>query len=156
MLDANLPPESKLDLAPALFDGVNAQRPREGLKTALAKRANDLESDPGLAGRLDDLVVASVLDAFKVAYAIAALLALIAALLLIRRAWTAALAAALVAAGCTAVYAIERHRHAPPQVVLQDPCKPRDAAEHRRPDGLPPGPGAQGARQGRLQVRLLA
>ncbi len=125
VLDARLPPQDKLDLAPALFDGVNAERPREGLKTALAGHSAQLESDPGLADRLDGLVVRSVQDAFKIAYAIAAALGLLAALLLVRRAWAAAAAAALVAGGCVAVYAVEAGRHAPPEVVLQDPCKPR-------------------------------
>jgi hypothetical protein len=125
VLDARLPPQDKLALAPDLFDGVNAERPRDGLKQALAKDSAHLQDDPGLALRVDDLVVASVQDAFAPAYAIAAALALLAAFLLVRRAWAAATAAALVAAGCTAVYAIEKHRRAPPEVVLQDPCKPR-------------------------------
>lgn len=125
VLDANLPPQSKLALAPDLFNGVNAERPREGLQTALDRRSDELEGDPGLAQRLDDLVVASVQDAFKIAYAIAAALALLAAVLLVRKAWKAAAAAALLAAACTAVYAVEHHRKAPPEVVLQDPCKPR-------------------------------
>jgi hypothetical protein len=125
VLDANLPPESKLALAPDLFNGVNAERPREGLQHALDRRASALEGDPGLAQRLDDLVVASVEDAFGIAYAIAAALALLAAVLLVRRAAKAAAAAAVLAAACTAVYAAEHHRKAPPEVVLQDPCKPR-------------------------------
>jgi MFS family permease len=125
VLDAQLPPQDKLALAPDLFNGVNAERPREGLKLALEKRSAQLEGDPGLAQRLDDLVVASVQDAFGIAYAIAAALALLAAVLLVRRAWAAVGAAALLAAACTGVYAVEHHRRAPPQVVLQDPCKPR-------------------------------
>jgi hypothetical protein len=125
VLDANLPPQDKLALAPDLFNGVNAERPREGLQQALDRRGAELEGDPGLADRLDDLVVASVQDAFGIAYAIAAALALLAAVLLARRAARAAAAAALVAAACTGAYAVAHHRKAPPEVVLQDPCKPR-------------------------------
>jgi MFS family permease len=125
VLDANLPPEDKLSLAPDLFNGVNAERPREGLRQALDEHASELGADPGLAQRVDDLVVASVEDAFGIAYAIAAALALLAAVLLVRRAWKAAAAAAVLAAACIAVYAVEHHRKAPPKVVLQDPCKPR-------------------------------
>ncbi len=125
VLDAQLPPQDKLALAPDLFNGVNAERPREGLQQALDKRGAELEGDPGLADRLDDLVVASVQDAFGIAYAIAAALALLAAVLLVRRAAAAAAAAALLAAACTAVYAVEHHRKDPPEVVLLDPCKPR-------------------------------
>ncbi len=125
VLDAQLPPQDKLALAPDLFNGVNAERPREGLQQALDRRGAELAGDPGLAERLDDLVVASVEDAFGIAYAIAAALALLAAVLLVRRAAAAAAAAALLAAACTAVYAVEHHRKAPPEVVLQDPCKPR-------------------------------
>jgi len=125
VLDANLPPEDKLSLAPDLFNGVNAERPREGLQQALDRHASELEADPGLAQRVDDLVVASVEDAFGIAYAIAAALALLAAVLLVRKAWKAAAAAAVLAAACTVVYAVEHHRKAPPEVVIQDPCKPR-------------------------------
>ncbi len=125
VLDANLPPQDKLALAPDLFNGVNAERPREGLQQALDRRGAELDGDPGLAQRLDDLVVASVQDAFGIAYAIAAALALLAGVLLVRRAAAAAGAAALLAAACIAVYAVEHHRKAPPKVVLQDPCKPR-------------------------------
>jgi hypothetical protein len=125
VLDANLPPQDKLTLAPDLFNGVNAERPREGLRQALDRHSAELEGDPGLAQRVDDLVVASVQDAFGIAYAIAAALALLAAVLLVRRAARAAAAAALLAAACTGVYAIAHHRKAPPRVVIQDPCKPR-------------------------------
>jgi MFS family permease len=125
VLDANLPPQDKLALAPDLFNGVNAERPREGLQQALDQRGDELAGDPGLAQRLDDLVVASVQDAFRIAYAIAAALALLAGVLLVRRAAKAAAAAAVLAAACTGAYVLAHHREAPPRVVLQDPCKPR-------------------------------
>jgi|tagenome__1003787_1003787.scaffolds.fasta_scaffold20949618_3 MFS family permease len=125
VLDANLPPEDKLALAPDLFNGVNAERPRDGLQQALDKRGAELRGDPGLAGRLDDLVVASVQDAFGIAYAIAAALALLAAVLLVRRAARAAAAAAVLSGACIGAYAVAHHREAPPKVVLHDPCKPR-------------------------------
>ena len=125
VLDARLPPQDKLALAPDLFAGIDAERPRAGLQAALDKRRAQLAGDPALSARLDDLVVASVKDAFGIAYAIAGVLALLAAALLVRRAWATAAAAALVAGGCVAVYAVEESRHAPPEVVIRDPCRPR-------------------------------
>jgi hypothetical protein len=128
VLDARLPPQDKLALAPDLFAGVGAERPRAGLRSAIEKRRAQFADDAAydeLAVRLDDLVVASVKDAFGIAYAIAAALALLAAALLARRAWTAAGAAALLAGACVAVYAVEADRRAPPAVVLRDPCRPR-------------------------------
>ncbi len=126
VLDARLPPLEKLDLAPGLLDGVQAQRPRAALRAALARRRGDLADDPGLADRLDGVVVRAVLDAFRAPYLIAALLGLLGAALLLPRAVRAAVgAAALVAALTVAIYAVEQNRRAPPVVALRDPCRPR-------------------------------
>jgi MFS family permease len=126
VLDAPLPPQDKLTLAPTLFAGVNAEQPRAGLRKAIDARRATLGGPAydRLATRLDDVLVGAVQSAFKSAYAIAAALALVAAALLVRAALALA-AAVLLAGACVAVYAVEHNRRAPPDVVLQDPCRPR-------------------------------
>jgi len=84
VLDAKLPPQDKLTLAPALLGGVEAERPRAGLRAALAENGRDYEGEErttyaALARRADDVIVSAVGDAFRVAFAIAGALALIAA-----------------------------------------------------------------------------
>jgi hypothetical protein len=145
LLDAPLPPLRKLDLAPALLDGVQAQRPRAGLRAALARERAGLGDRAGtydrLARRLDGVVVRAVQDAFRAAYLIAAALGLLGAALLVPRA-AAVAGAAVLAAAAVAVYAHERDRRAPPAVALRDPCRPRP---------LPSAGGLSGA----LQARVL-
>src|SRR4051794_23526927 len=147
VLDARLPPLDKLDLAPGLLDGVQTERPRAGLREAIAKRRADFASDRAayeeLSGRLDDVVVGAVQDAFRTAYLIAAGLGLLGAALLLPRAVRAGVgAAALLSALVVAAYAVEADRRAPPEVVLEDPCDPRPP---------PPASGLQGA----LQAQVL-
>jgi MFS family permease len=127
VLDAPLPPQDKLTLAPDLFKGVDAAQPRAGLRKAIDKRRKDLGGPAydRLAQRLDDVLVDAVHDAFKIAYAIAAALALLAAVMLVRRAAAVAALAGVAAGACVAVYAVEADRRAPPAVVLRDPCQPR-------------------------------
>jgi hypothetical protein len=130
VLDAPLPPLQKLDLAPALLDGVQTERPRAGLKAAVARRRGEFADRAvayeRLAERLDGVVVRAVQDAFRAAYVIAGVLGLLGAALLVPRALRAAVgAAAAVAALALAVYAVEHDRRAPPAVALRDPCLPR-------------------------------
>jgi len=130
VLDAPLPPLQKLDLAPQLLDGVQTERPRSGLQAAVARRRGEFADQPGaytrLAHSLDGVVVRAVQDAFRAAYLIAGALGLLGAALLVRRAATIAVgAAAVLSAGCFAVYALEHDRRAPPEVALRDPCRPR-------------------------------
>jgi hypothetical protein len=76
-------------------------------------------------------------DALGAPYLIAAGLALLAAALLLAAARRPAVwAAAAVAAACVAVYAIEKHREAPPPVTLQDPCHPRPVPDSGGLSGL--------------------
>jgi hypothetical protein len=128
VLDAPLPPLRKLDLAPQLLNGVQAERPRAGLKAAIARNGGKFAGQAGayarLARRLDGVVVRAVQDAFRAAYLIAGALGLLGAAVLVPRAAAVALAAVLAAAG-VAAYAIEHDRRAPPAVVLRDPCRPR-------------------------------
>lgn len=147
VLDAKLPPLDKLDLAPKLLDGVQTERPRAGLREALAAErggfAQEHAAFDALGARLDELVVGAVQDSFQAAYLIAGALGLLGAALLIPRALGLAVgAAALLSAVTVAVYAVQADRRAPPEVVLPDPCHP------------PPTPNSGGI-GGTLQVQAL-
>jgi Major Facilitator Superfamily len=87
VLDAKLPPQDKLTLAPALLGGVEAERPRAGLRQALAANGRDYAGEERttydhMAQRADDVLVSAVGDAFRVAFVLAGGLALIAAVAL--------------------------------------------------------------------------
>jgi hypothetical protein len=147
VLDAALPPLDKLDLAPKLLDGVQTERPRAGLREALAEERSGFVKEraayDALGARLDDIVVGAVQDAFRTAYLIAGALGLLGAALLVPRALGIAVgAAALLSALTVAAYAVEADRRAPPEVVLQDPCHP-------------PPPPDSGGLGGALQVQAL-
>ena len=134
VLDAQIDPLKKLALAPGLLEDVDADRPRAALREAVEERRAEFADDAAvysrLAGRLDDVVVVAIQEAFRIAYLIAAALALLAAALFIT-AWRrpAIWLAAAAAAGCVVVYAVESGREAPPEVALADPCRPRALPE---------------------------
>ena len=130
VLDAQIDPLQKLELAPALLDDVSTAEPRGSLTSAVEARRADFTDNAAvydrLGQRLDDVVVTAVLDAFQTAYLIAAALALLAALTLLTAARRPAIAlAAAVAVGCAVIYVVERGEKAPPAVTLADPCNPR-------------------------------
>ncbi len=86
VLDARLPPQDKLSLAPELLAGVEAERPRTGLEQALARHRGDYDGAERatfntLATRADDTIVSAVGDAFRATFLIAGALALLAAAL---------------------------------------------------------------------------
>lgn len=88
VLDAKLPPQDKLRLAPALLGGVEAERPRAGLQRALSRHHGDFEGEERvtydrLAERADGVVVGAVGDAFRPLLAIAGALALLGAVALV-------------------------------------------------------------------------
>ena len=90
VLDAQIDPLQKLELAPALLDDVDVDSPRAGLAGAVdgagaPSSPTTPRSTTGSPKRLDDVVVVAVQDAFQAAYLIAAALALLAAALLDRR-----------------------------------------------------------------------
>ena len=123
ILDAQLDPLKKLQLAPGLLADINKGRPRASLHEAIAKRRGEIPAS--LGQRLDDVVVIAVQRAFKIAYLIAAALGLVGAALLVRAWRKPAIALAVAAsAGCVAVYASQASRDAPAPVVLPDPCHP--------------------------------
>lgn len=136
VLDASLPPEAKLDLAPQLFAGLNTDDPRGQLERSADDAREDLDEESEraeldlLATRLDDVITGAVRDSFRIAFIITAAFALAAALVMlwgalapgawIARRAVAGAAAAAIAAG--AVYAAlfagsERER-----IPIADPC----------------------------------
>ena len=154
VLDAKLPPQDKLTLAPALLGGVEAERPRAGLEQALAAHGRDYTGEEkaeydALSERADDVLVSAVGDAFRIAFLIAGGLALLGAVAVAiggaraaqrrttgtegegggRRRRAAAWALALVVAltiGLPAAYAAIHAQDEPQQVAIADPCEDRD------------------------------
>ena len=133
VLDAKLPPLSKISLAPQLLNSVDADRPRAALRAALAAHRGqfsgaELQTYDALARRADDTLVEGVAAAFHDAFVIAGALALLGAFVLLtpRTARTLATAAAgAMAIGLPVSYVAFHHHLAPEPVVLRDPCKPR-------------------------------
>ncbi|HEU4657797.1 MAG TPA: MFS transporter [Capillimicrobium sp.] len=139
VLDAKLPPEDQVGLAPALLGGVETQDPRGGLQQAIDEQRDDYgDGDEAaafdaLAERTDEVLVAAVGDAFRTAYLITGALALLAALVLLvgARVRLAAVAAA-GAVGVTAVLAavaLDRAER-PEPVEIASPC----TADRELPD----------------------
>ncbi|MFL5843560.1 MAG: MFS transporter [Solirubrobacteraceae bacterium] len=135
VLDAKLPPQDKLSLAPVLLAGVDDRDPRAGLHKAIAEHRDDVDGEDRaefdrLAERADDTLVTAVGEAFGVAFAITAALALLGAVCLLPRRVTTAAGAALLAAVVVAGGYVLAHRAvAPDPVVIADPCGDRDLPE---------------------------
>jgi MFS family permease len=132
VLDARLPPQEKLTIAPALLRGVDTDRPRTGLRQAAAQeRASVAPGDRPVYDRalqrIDDVLVDAVGRAFRTPFLITGALALLAALLLATRARLvgALAAAAALAVAAPVVAKLLYDAEAPPPVTLADPCKPR-------------------------------
>lgn len=133
VLDAALPPQDKLTLAPELLSSVNSQQPRNALKAAVAKNEGDFQGQQRVAydemgARADDVLVAAVGDAFKPAFLITGALALLGALCLLLRTRFAAglVAAAAVSVALPIGYAYAHEDLAPAPVAIADPCVKRD------------------------------
>jgi predicted MFS family arabinose efflux permease len=150
VLDARLPPTDKLRLAPGLLAGVEAAQPRRGLRIALQRgrgsiAASDLAAYEDLARRTDDTLVLAVGEAFRTAFLVTGLLALIAAAAVLPRRRPRRAAALAAAAACAVVLPLAYlglHAAAAPQpVALRDPCHPRP---------LPSTGGVEGFLQDRL------
>ena len=130
VLDSQVDPTEKLELAPALLADVDIDSPRAELADSVAARraqfGGDLAVYDRLGKRLDDVVVVAVQEAFQAVYLIAAVLALAAAALL-ASAWRRAgvMIATAAALMTVAVYAFERDTRAPPPVELANPCAQR-------------------------------
>ncbi|MBI5104966.1 MAG: hypothetical protein HZB46_08285 [Solirubrobacterales bacterium] len=132
VLDAKLPPTEKLRLAPDLLAGVEDEQPRAGLSAALDRgRAsvdgNDRAAYDDLAARTDDTLVVAVGEAFRTAFIVTGLLALLGAVAVLPRRRTTALAvAAATAVALPAAYLALHATVAPDPVTIADPCDDRE------------------------------
>ena len=152
VLDSPLPPQAKLRLAPDLLDGMDQSEPRQGLQDAIARNRKTFEGDQRaeyhrLGQKADDTLVEAVADSFRLAFVIAAALALAAALAALpspaRRLSLARLAAAALAVPL--LYLVLHGSLAPDTVKIADPCKERK---------LPEGTGVSGVVQDAALISL--
>jgi MFS family permease len=142
VLDAPLPPENKIQIAPELFGGLDTDDPRGELESSIEDARAGLDSDEAaeltsLGERLDDVVTGAVRAAFRTTFIVTAGLALVAALVLL---WGAlapagavarpAIAAAAVAAALAgASYGVAFADSERETVAIGDPCEDRDLPE---------------------------
>jgi predicted MFS family arabinose efflux permease len=128
VLDASLPPQDKLKLAPALLAGVQSDQPRKGLKDAVAEertqfQGEELQAFDELGKRADETLIYAIGNAFRSSFVIAGAVGFLAALLLVAGAHLAALAAAGALAVITPVaYAGLSRSVAPEPPAILDPC----------------------------------
>jgi MFS family permease len=142
VLDAPLPPENKIQIAPELFGGLDTDDPRGELESSIEDARAGLDSDEaveldGLGERLDDVVTGAVRSAFRATFLVTAGLALIAALILL---WGAlapaggvarpAIASAVIAAVLgVAAYGVAFADSERETIAIADPCEDRDLPE---------------------------
>jgi MFS family permease len=140
VLDARLPPEVKIELAPQLLADVeDTEDPRGELERSLADAGEGLEGGEAAeldrAGELlDDVLTDGVESAFRVAFVVTAALALVAALTLLaergelrlRSRRLALGGAAAVSAAALAAYAVADAGTETERVVIADPCQERE------------------------------
>jgi MFS transporter len=128
VLDASLPPQDKLKLAPALLAGVESDEPRAGLRRAVDEERGrfsgaDLVAYDQLGKRADETLINAVGDAFRSSFLLAGALGLVAAALLAAGARLAMLAAAgALAIGTPVAYAALYRTVAPAPPAILDPC----------------------------------
>ncbi|MDX6605496.1 MAG: hypothetical protein QOD14_36 [Solirubrobacterales bacterium] len=137
VLDARLPPEDKIAIAPDLFGGLNTDDPRGELQKSIASARSNLDPSQSaeldsLGHRLDDVVTGAVRSAFRTTFIVTAALALLAALLLLSAALGAAVVArrAVATAGAVAIaaaagYGIAFGASNQETVPIRDPCRQR-------------------------------
>lgn len=159
VLDARLPPQEKLGLAPSLLSAADRDQPRASLLVAFAADRSrfhgpELAAFDEVGHRADDTLLEAIRSAFLSAFLITGGLALLAALVLLAggrappRARRVALAGVLALAAGVAVpvgYALAQRSLRPASVAIADPC-------HRRP--LPSVGGATGLLQDRVLQAL--
>jgi len=128
VLDAPLPPQDKIRLAPALLSGVDSDQPRAGLKQAVAEqrhrfRGRDLATYDKLGERADETVVTGVGEAFRSSFLLAGACGLLAALLLIAATHLATMAVAgALTVGTPVAYLALHNAIAPAPPAILDPC----------------------------------
>ena len=136
VLDARLPPLDKVELAGPVVAELDTVNPRDALRAALDAEAGRFADDPGqrreyaeLTERADETLVASIEDSFRIAFAIAGVLALAGAFAVLPReprSRTIALAVTAAALALPAAHAVARPVLAPAPVAIADPCAERE------------------------------
>jgi MFS family permease len=137
VLDAELGPLDKLELADAVTADLDPVDPRGTLRSSLDEAAPDAAEDPEaaaayaeLAQRADETLIAGIDGAFGPAFVVAGALALIGALFVLPRRSPGSLAAALASVGLGLVLvagqAVAARSGEPEPVAIADPCEPRD------------------------------
>ncbi|MSO41009.1 MAG: MFS transporter [Solirubrobacterales bacterium] len=141
LLDARLPPDRKIDLAPQLFADVQTDDPRGELQRSLQEARADADPDDAaelgrISDRLDDVVVGGVQSAFRIAFIVTGSLALLAAILLVvampavrLRGGTAIAGAAAAALALTFLYFAIDANGGTEEVPIADPCRQRGLPE---------------------------
>jgi predicted MFS family arabinose efflux permease len=138
VLDAHLPPENKVQIAPDLFGGLNTDDPRGELQDSIKDAhaglspAQSTELDH-LGDRLDDVVTGAVRSAFRRTFIVTAALALLAALVLLWGALAPAGAVArpaiaiagIAALAAAAGYGVAFAESSRETVPIGDPCQER-------------------------------
>jgi hypothetical protein len=130
VLDASLPPQDKIKLAPSLLAGVESDEPRAGLRAAVAKErsrfsGSELATYDKLGKDADDTLITAVGNAFRLSFVIAGIAGFLAALLLLAGVHLAAVAVSgALAIGVPAAYAALYKSIAPEPPEIQDPCNP--------------------------------
>ncbi|HEX8857407.1 MAG TPA: MFS transporter [Thermoleophilaceae bacterium] len=132
LLDAPLPLQDKIGLAPELLAGVDTQDPRDGLNRAVELQRGRFQGEERatydrLGTRLDETLTSAVGDAFQPAFLITGGLALLAGVILTpwgqaRRAAPALAGAAVIAVLSPAAYAAADAAFGPEPVAILDPC----------------------------------
>jgi hypothetical protein len=138
VLDAELPPQDKIEIAPDLFGGLNTDDPRGELQKSIAKAKAVHEGEEAaeigrLGDRLDDVVTGAVRSAFRTTFIVTSALALLAALILLSGAGGAAAAlvrpavvtAAIAAVLAAGAYGIAYAKSTRETVTIADPCEDR-------------------------------
>jgi MFS family permease len=141
VLDAKLPPQDKIEIAPDLFGGLNTDDPRDELQKSIHQARAGLGGEDAteldhLGDQLDDVVTGAVRSAFRTTFIVTSGLALLAALILLtgagraaaaltRPAVAAAIAALLAAGGYGIAYANSTRE----TVKIGDPCEDRQLPE---------------------------
>jgi hypothetical protein len=132
VLDSPLPPQEKLGLAPDLLAGVDSAQPRRGLQRAIERDRSRFSSSERaaydrLGTRADDTLTEAVAESFRLAFIIAAALALAAAACILpspaRRRSLARLATAVLVVPLA--YLLLHASLAPEPVKIANPCRER-------------------------------
>ena len=139
VLDAKLPPQDKIEIAPDLFGGLNTDDPRGELRKSIEKARAGLDGEEAtelgnLGDRLDEVVTGAVRSAFRPTFIVTSALALLAALILLTGAGRAALmwtrpavaTAAIAALVASAGYGIAYANSTRETVQIGDPCQDRE------------------------------